>query len=41
MLVDGAVPVSPAGVREIPSYTPLEEALAACNKEKSNFCKVK
>ena len=32
MLIDGAVPVPSTRVREISSYTSLEEALATCNK---------
>lgn len=32
MLIDGTVPVPSTRVREISSYTSLEEALATCNK---------
>jgi hypothetical protein len=38
MLVDRAVPVSAARVRQVPAHRPLEEALAACHTKRNRRC---
>jgi hypothetical protein len=37
VLINGTVPVASTRVRKVSPYTPLEEALATCNKEHLNY----